>query len=347
MVELWFGFVALTLAIYAVLDGWNIGAGILHFIVARTPAERRQVVDALTPVWSWHEVWLVAAGGTLFVAFPSVLGVTLSGFYLAVFVLLWSLIWRGMSLEVGGHLDDPMWRSFWDCGFAAASTLLAILLGAALGNLVRGVPLDASGRFSLPFFTNFTTRGNVGILDWYTLSVAGFTFACVAAHGASYLTLKTEGAVHDRSERLARRLWPLVFLLLVVLTTETALVRPALFADMGHRPLAWFGIALYAGGAGAIVFGQRRGNERQAFLGGCSVIVGLLEAGAASVFPVMLHSTLAPGFSLTAHAGAVERHGLWVALAWWPAAFLLAFLYFAYVMRHYREKVRAQSTESR
>src|SRR6185369_9721694 len=120
MIEIWFGLVVTTLTLYAVLDGWNIGAGILHFTVAKTPAERRQLVEALTPLWSWHEVWLIAAGGTLFVAFPAVLAVALSGFYLAVFVLLWSLLWRGISLEFGGHLDDPMWRSFWDTCFAVA-----------------------------------------------------------------------------------------------------------------------------------------------------------------------------------------------------------------------------------
>jgi cytochrome bd ubiquinol oxidase subunit II len=340
MIELWFGLVVLTLALYAVLDGWNIGAGIVSFVVAKTPAERRQVVEALTPLWSWHEVWLIAAGGTLFVAFPAVLGTTLAGFYLAVFVLLWSLIWRGLSLELGGHLDDPMWRSFWDCGFAVSSVLLAALLGTALGNLVRGVPLDASGAFSLSFFTDFRTGGRVGILDWYTLSVAAFTVACVAAHGASYLVLKTEGPVRDRSERLVRWLWPTLFVLLAVITAETALVRPELFSGMARRPLAWAGIALYAGGAGAIVAGQRARNETRAFLGGCSVIVGLLAAGAASLFPVMLHSTLDPAYSVSAHAGAVGGRGLWVALLWWPVALGLAFAYFGYVTRYYRGKVK-------
>lgn len=340
MIELWFGLVALTLTFYAVLDGWNIGAGVLHFVVAKTPAERRQVIEALTPLWSWHEVWLLAAGGTLFVAFPGVLGATLAGFYLAVFVVLWALIWRGLSLELGGHLDDPMWRSFWDCGFAGASVALAVLLGAALGNLVRGVPLDASGRFTLSFFTDFTTRGRVGILDWYTLSVAAFTVACLAAHGASYLVLKTEGAVHDRSLRLARWLWPSVLFLLAVVTAETALVRPELFTGMAHRPLAWLGVAVYAGGAGAVMSGLHGGRESRAFIGGCAVIVGLLAAGAASVFPTMLHSTLDPAQSVSAYASAVGGRGLVIALFWWPVALLLSWLYFAYVVRLYGDKVR-------
>jgi cytochrome d ubiquinol oxidase subunit II len=333
MIEIWFGLVVTTLTLYAVLDGWNIGAGILHFTVAKTPAERRQ----LTPLWSWHEVWLIAAGGTLFVAFPAVLAVALSGFYLAVFVLLWSLLWRGISLEFGGHLDDPMWRSFWDTCFAVASVLLAFLLGAALGNLVRGVPLDAGGRFSLPFFTDFRARGLVGILDWYTLSVAAFTVVCLAAHGASYLALQAHGPVRERSVRLAGTLWPAVFVLFAILSVETTIVRPGLFSQMAQRPLAWTAAALAAAGMAAIVTGLHR-RERRVFVGGSCLIVGLIAAGAASVFPVMLHSTLDPAHSMSAHAAAASSHGLGVALAWWPAAFVLSFLYFGSVMRHYTRR---------
>ena len=126
------------------------------------------------------------------------------GFYLAFFLLLWSLVLRGVSHEVSGHLDDPLWRTGWHFCFVASNILLAILIGAALGNVVRGVPLDAHGLFTLSFFTNFGVRGHVGILDWYTVSVAVFTLVALAAHGAVDLVLKTSGPVHDRSERLAK-----------------------------------------------------------------------------------------------------------------------------------------------
>ena len=130
-----------------------------------------------------------------------------AGFYLALWLVLWAFILRGVSIEVGGHLHDNLWQSWWDFVFAASSLLLAVLFGAALGNVIRGVPLDGSGKFSMSLFTHFGVRGLVGILDWYTLSVAVFTTVLLSAHGATYLRLKTTGQVHERSERLARWLW--------------------------------------------------------------------------------------------------------------------------------------------
>ena len=128
MVEIWYGILALTLIVYVTLDGRNFGAGILHLIVTKTSAERRQIIAAIGPLWSWHEVWLVAFGGVMFVAFPRLLGSAFSGYYLALFLVLWSLILRGISLEVGGHINDRMWQAFWDFVFPVSNVLLGILL---------------------------------------------------------------------------------------------------------------------------------------------------------------------------------------------------------------------------
>ena len=346
MVETWFAILTLMLAGYAIMDGWNIGCGVTQFLVAKTAAERRLVISAIGPLWTWHEVWLVASGGVLFVAFPSVLAVALPGFYLAVFVLLWCIVGRGLSLEFGGHLDDPLWRTFWDAAFAVVNLLIALLLGAALGNIIRGVPLGASGKFSLAFFTDFTARGEVGILDWYTGSVAAFTLVCVAAHGASYLVWKTEGPVHDRSVTVARRLWLAVFVLMPAITAATAVVRPDLFVEMMRRPLAWLAAAVAISGSLAILAGQRREKEGLAFAGGCAFIAGLLAAAAASVFPVMLHSTYATSYSIDAYAGAVRGPGLGIASLWWPVAMALSVTYFAFVFRQFKGKVRMSSPSS-
>lgn len=346
MVELWYAILALMLTAYAVMDGWNIGCGVAQFLVAKTPAERRLVISAIGPLWTWHEVWLVASGGVLFVAFPSVLAVALPGFYLAVFVLLWCMVGRGLSLEFGGHLDDPLWRTFWDVAFAVMNILISLLLGAALGNILRGVPLGATGKFSLAFFTDFTARGEVGILDWYTVLVAIFTLVCVGAHGASYLVWKTEGSVHDRSAALARRLWLVVFVLMPLITVATAIVRPELFTEMMRRPLAWLAVAAAILGSLAIVAGQRREQEGLAFAGGCAFIAGLLGAAAASVFPVMLHSTLAASYSIDAYAGAVRGPGLGLAIVWWPVALILTIGYSVFVFRQFKGKVRMTSPSS-
>src|SRR5712672_927881 len=217
MIATWYAIVSFMLIAYVVLDGRNFGAGMLHWLVAKTPEERRQVVAAIGPLWSWHEVWLVGFGGTVLAVFPKLLASAFAGYYLALFIILWCLILRGISLEVGGHINDRMWQGFWDFVLVVASTLLAILFGAAAGNLARGVPLSSDGTFSMACFTDFTPRGDVGLLDWYTLSVAVFAAVVLAAHGATYLTLKTQGGVHDRSARYSKVLWQAVVALLLVI----------------------------------------------------------------------------------------------------------------------------------
>lgn len=340
MVEAWFGLLCFTLTLFAVLDGWNIGAGALHLIAGRTGSERREIVAAIGPFWSWNEVWLLAFGGTLLLAFPGILATAFAGFYLALWLVLWSFILRGVSIEVGGHIHDSLWQSWWDFVFGASSLLLAVLFGAALGNVIRGVPLDESGKFSMSLFTHFGVRGLVGILDWYTLSVAVFTTVLLSAHGATYLRLKTTGQVHQRSERLARRLWMSAAVLFPVISLETWVVRPAIYSAMAERPVAWLAMAVVLAGAWAVFTGLRGTGEARAFAGSCAVIAGLLAGAAAAVFPVMLHSTLGPEHSMTAYTGAAPAHGLAMGLIWWPVAAVLALTYFAVITRNSRGKVR-------
>jgi cytochrome d ubiquinol oxidase subunit II len=341
MIATWYGVVSFTLIVYIVLDGRNFGAGMLHWIVAKTPEERRQVVSAIGPLWSWHEVWLVAFGGTLIAAFPKLMATAFSGYYLALFLILWCLLLRGMALEVGGHINDRMWQGFWDFVFVVSSLLLAILFGAAGGNLARGVPLDAKGNFAMAFFTNFGVHGNVGLLDWYTLSVALFATVMLAAHGATYLTLKTEGPVHDRSLRCAKRLWLFVPPLLAVVSLETWIVRPHLLTG-GTNPFVWAGLIVIAVSAYALISGIRRDHEKRAFLGSNFLVIGMLATGAAAIFPVMLFSTLAPANSLTAYDLASSPGSLFMASLWWPVAFILAACYFVFISRRYRGKVSVQ-----
>src|SRR5271163_3448619 len=145
METVWFAIVSAMLTVYVILDGFDFGAGILHRFVARTDEERRTVLAAIGPIWDGNEVWLIAAGGVLFVAFPKVYATGFSGFYMALFIVLWLLILRGVSIEFRSHEENPLWREFWDTVFALASALLAVVFGTALGNIVRGVPLDRTG----------------------------------------------------------------------------------------------------------------------------------------------------------------------------------------------------------
>lgn len=340
MIEIWYAIIVFMLVMFVVLDGLDIGAGLLQYLVGQTDGERRQVIAAIGPLWSWHEVWLIGFGGTLFAAFPNILATSFSGFYLALFLLLWALVGRGISIEVSGRLQDSLWRTGWDFVFVASNILLAILIGAALGNVMRGVPLDAAGKFSMAFFTNFSPYGKVGILDWYTVSCAIFTLAVFAAHGANALVLKTEGPVHDRSLRIGKFLWKVVVLLLIVVSIESWQVRPNLFSGMLHQPLAWVGLVFVFGGLIAVFTGLSNGRESKAVVGSCAFIAGLMIAGAAAIFPVLLYSTLAPENSLSAYQNAAAANSLTIALIWWPIALLLSVGYFLFIYKYYRSKVK-------
>jgi len=342
MVETWYAILALMLTAYVVLDGRNFGAGAVHLMVARTGPECRQVIAAIGPLWTWHEVWLVAAGGVLFAIFPRVLAAASAAYYLALFLVLWSLILRGVALELSGHIADPLWQAFWDFVFALSNILLAVLFGVALGNVVRGVPLNGSGKFHMALFTNFGVRGEVGLLDWYTISLGVFALVTLSAHGATYLMLKTAGPVQERSERTARRLWPVVFVLLFVVTIETWRVRPDLFGSLLRRFYGFPALGMAATGAIAIFSAFRHRLEQRAFLGSCLLIAGLLSGVAAALFPVLLYSRLGPERSLTVYNSSSGVHSLAVALIWWPIALVLAITYAGFVLRYYR--VRVSST---
>src|SRR5260370_23121281 len=224
-----FAMVAGMLAVYVVLDGFDFGVGILHRFVARTDDERRTVLAAIGPVWDGNEVWLVAAAGVLFMGFPRVYSAAFSGFYMALMFVLWALIVRGIAIESRSHQDKLFWREFWDTAFSLASGLLAVVLGAALGNLVRGVPLDSTGFFAIPLFTDFQPGVRPGVFDWYTVLVGVFTLSALACHGALYLAWKTAGPVQLRSHTCARRAWLAVRPLWALVTLATAWSRPAVY----------------------------------------------------------------------------------------------------------------------
>jgi cytochrome bd ubiquinol oxidase subunit II len=339
MITLWYGILAFMLTTYIVLDGRNFGAGILHWIVARNQNERRQVIAAIGPLWSWHEVWLVGTGGVMVMAFPRLMSASFSGCYLALILILWCLLLRGISIEVGGHMGDPLWQQFWDAVFAFSNVLLAVLFGAALGNIARGVPLAPDGTFYLPFFTNFGIRGNVGLLDWYTVPMALFCVLILTAHGATYLTMKTAGAVHERSAKLARSLWVAVIPAFVVITILTWFVRPELLEGISVRPLAWLTLLICVASVYAIVTGLRHQREHLTLLGSTFLLFGLLMTGAAALFPVMLFSTTDPKLRLTAADCAAPDSSLAIAIAWWIPALIMAFSYLYIVQRYYAGKV--------
>jgi cytochrome d ubiquinol oxidase subunit II len=339
MEAVWFAIVSGMLAVYVVLDGFDFGAGILHRFVARTDEERRMVLAAIGPVWDGNEVWLVAAAGVLFLAFPRVYSAAFSGFYLALMIVLWLLILRGVAIESRSHQENPLWREFWDTTFALASALLAVVLGTALGNVVRGVPLDGAGYFALPLFTDFQPGVQPGVFDWYTTLVGIFTLCALAGHGALYLTWKTAGPVQARSQAWARWAWLAVLPLWALVTLATAWLWPEIYTNLLTRPWSLGFVLLMLGGLGGVFHFLRRGRELAAFLSSCSFLLGLLGATMAGIYPVWLRSTIDPARSLTATNTASQTYALQVALVWWAIGITLAAGYFVYLFRSVRGKV--------
>ena len=336
MFELWFGIVAVMLTAYVVMDGWDFGAGALHLLVARTDEERRTVLAAIGPFWDANEVWLLAAGGALFVAFPRVLAAGLSGFYLAIFLVLWSLILRAIAIEFRSHVADPMWRGFWDVVFCGASVLLPVLFGAALGNVIRGVPLSVDGWFQLTLFTDFRPHDPAGILDWFTVLAGVFTLVALAVHGALFLSWRTRGPVAERARTLAGRLAIALAVLWPLVTVATLRVNTELLAALPHRPVAWLAATAALVGLVIAIAGNARRRPLPAFLGSCAFLAGMLGATAACLFPVMLRSIVDPAFSLTAQGGGGTEAGLRLALRWWLLGIPLVAFYFTLLFRLHR-----------
>jgi cytochrome d ubiquinol oxidase subunit II len=341
MQALWFWLVSVMLAIYVVLDGFDFGAGALHLFVARNDTERREVMGAIGPFWGANEVWLLAAGGSMVLAFPRVLASGFSGFYMAMFLVLWTLILRGISMEFRSHVADAMWRGFFDTVFGFASILMPVLLGAALGNVLRGVPLDEQGTFDLPLFTDFTAHSPVGILDWFTVLAGVFALVVITSHGALFLAWKTQGVVHERCARLVPRLWLATTVLWIVTTWATDVVNPGLFAALSERPLAWMFGAISLAGVATVWLGVRRARHGLAFAGSCAFVAGFLATTAACVFPVMLRSIDVPARSLTAENASSSDMSLTAGSIWWLLAFPIAVAYFVFLFRYHRGKVAA------
>jgi cytochrome d ubiquinol oxidase subunit II len=341
MTGLWFGIVSVMLTVFVVMDGYDLGAGVLHLFVARSDNERRRVLAAIGPYWDANEVWLLATGGALFVAFPKVLASGLSGFYLAIFMVLWCLLLRGISIEFRSHVAAPIWRAFWDVTFAVASILLCIFFGCAFGNLLRGLPLDADGWFSLALFTDFSTHVPVGILDWYTVLAGVYALLALVMHGGAFLCWKSEGVLLDRCRIAALRVGLVVTALWPVMTWLTVRVNPDMFVNFAGRPLAWVCIAIALAGQALLLFGLVRGKYRNALLGSSAFLLGLLAATAVSVFPVMLRSAGDPALSITAYQATNSPEGLKVALGWWSIGIPLVIVYFVIQFKIHAGKVSA------
>jgi cytochrome d ubiquinol oxidase subunit II len=345
MATVWFCLLVFMFAMYVVLDGFDLGAGAVAFLVARTPEERGQVIRSIGPVWDGNEVWLVAAGGTLYFTFPALYAASFSGFYLPLMFVLWLLILRGLAIEFRGEIANPLWIDFWDVVFSVSSLLLALLLGAALGNVLRGAPLNEQGWFFSPLWTNLRIGPQAGILDWYTVIVGVAAMLSLALHGALWLALKTEGPVEARAKDAARHVWGGVLAATIVVAVLTPWVQPHVGERFTSQAWGW-PFPLLA--LGALVWARLRlgqGRALEAFLGSCTYLIGMLASASYGLYPYVLPATTGESRALTVMNAAAAAHGLRIALAWWIPGMLLATGYFVYLYRSFAGKVRSEGDE--
>lgn len=340
METLWFSIVAGMLALYVVFDGFDLGAGIVHLYAARTDEERRVVLQAIGPVWDGNEVWLLAAGGTLYFAFPALYASSFSGFYLPLMIVLWLFMVRGLSLELRHHFDNALWRPFWDVAFAGSSLLLAIFLGAALGNVVRGVPLDEQGRFFLPLWTDFQVGPSPGILDWFTVLVGLGACVALAMHGGLWVVYKTVGNVRDRAQRVVRVAWWGVLALTIAMTIATFVAQPQVPARLQGEPLGLVFPAVALAGLFLVPWFDRSGAERNAFLASCAYLAGMLASVAFGVYPFVLPSIGEASRGLDIYEAAAGSYGLRMGLGWFIPGMALVAAYFVFTYRRLAGKTR-------
>jgi len=342
MATLWFMIVAVMVAAYVVLDGFDLGAGVIYLGAAKTPDERRSIMRAIGPVWDGNEVWLLAAGGTLYFAFPLLYASSFSGFYLPLMIVLWLLMLRGIGIELRAHMQNPVWAGFFDVIFCVASVLLTIFFGAALGNVVRGVPFGADHYFFEPLWTNFRVGANPGILDWYTVLTGVMALVILTAHGSLYIAVKTEGDLNRRARTVAQWAWPLQLLLTVVGLIATVSIRPGVLDNYKHHAIGFLIPVLVFGALAVMMHGILKHADKMAFVASALYIVGMLVGAAFALYPVVLPSSGDPALNLTIYNTAAGQHGLTVGLTWWILGMILALGYFTLLFRMFKGKVRAE-----
>ena len=326
----WFFLIGILLAGYAILDGFDLGVGFWH-LFARKDEERRIFLRAIGPVWDGNEVWLLTGGGALFAAFPPVYASVFSGFYLVLILVLLGLIFRVVSIEFRSQLEDPGWRSRWDLAFSLGSVLPALLFGVALGNLVRGLPLNESGDYIGGFFA---------LLNPYSLLVGVTGLAMFATHGALYLVLKTEGGLQGRARAWASRAW-IVYLPLFLLSATWSLVAHQEGSIL--LPLAASLIALLAI-VGIEVF-NKAGAGGRAFLASAVSIAALFGAVGSTIFPNLVRASNGASLSLSIFNASASQKSLTILLIIALLGMPVVVGYTIFIYRTFAGPVRAEDVD--
>jgi cytochrome bd ubiquinol oxidase subunit II len=312
--------IAFMIAVYVMLDGYDLGVATIAPLISRTDRERSAAMESIGPFWNGNEVWLVAGGAALFALFPVAYASSFSGFYLPFIVVLWLLMFRGIALELRDHLDSDLWHQFWDAAFTISSALLIIVFGVALGNLIRGVPLDASGYF----------QGTFGfLLNPYALVVGIFALVALAQHGATFILLRIAGQPAVRAKQMLGWLWWAVLICYFAVTGFTAFVR-------GTASLTPFLVIMPILSLLALIglrIALSRGVASLAFAASSAFVVTLLVASAGTLFPYLLPAYPARNGGISIYDASPNPVALTCALTVTIVGIVVVLLYSAYVWR--------------
>ena len=300
----WFALIALLLAVYMMLDGFDLGAGVWH-LFARGDGERRAVLGAIGPVWDGNEVWLLTGAGAVFAAFPHVYATVFSGMYLAMMLVLIGLIVRAVSIEFRSKLPTAQWRTSWDKAFSFSSIVVALLLGVAAGNIVRGLPLDHDMNYTGTFF---------GLLNPYALLAGVTSLVMLACHGAAYLTLKTDGDLATRSGNWATRTsWVYLAVVLLFMAVTAATQKQAIANYTNHAGLLLVPVCQLLAVLGLCVY-LRKGRPGRAFVCSSLSILLLVATLGVGLFPYLVPASNDPHLGLTVANASSSQYTLKIML---------------------------------
>jgi cytochrome bd ubiquinol oxidase subunit II len=331
---IWFLLVGVLLTGYAILDGFDLGVGILQRFLGKNEVERRAMIGSVGPLWDGNEVWLLTGGGAIFAAFPAVYATVFSGFYLAMMLVVLGLMFRGIAIEFRNKVDSARWRNAWDWGVCLGSLLPALLFGVAIGNVVSGVPLDSQRNFAGTFFT---------LLSPFTLLVGVLGLVMFLLHGALYLNLRMEPDLAARAGRAARTLWGVFIAMWVIVTVFAALSYPAGFSNILTYPAAVLFVAatVYAGVC------LNAGARERAFVGSGVAIASLMSILGASIFPHMLRASNDAANSLTVYNASSSPLTLTVMLILALIGVPIVLAYTVFIYRVFWTKAPAVKSRSR
>lgn len=346
----WYIVLMTMLAIYIILDGYDFGAGIIHLFFAKNEKDKKAITNAIGPFWDANEVWLIAAGGVLFFAFPTLYASSFSGFYLPLIIILWLLIFRAIGLELRGQIHNKIWEIVWDKAFGIASFLLALFFGVALGNVVRGVNLGmvANGvstqeahYFFLPLWnpTFSPNAEHLGIIDWFTLLLGVIGVVSLTIHGANWIIFKTNSALNEKLKRVVFRLNIALVILVIISLLVWHVIEPKPFHNFIETPWLWvFPIITFTGLFGLFKVRSFK-KDGTGFLFSSLFLLGGFTSTVASIFPNLLPSSNGVNPSLTIQNVAAPEYGLSVGINWFVLAVVLVIIYMVIQYRVFKGKM--------